>query len=209
VFLWRQRPEFVIFQWWTGTVAHSYVALALLARLRGAKLVIEFHEVIETGEDRISFARRYIRMIGPVLIGLAHAFAVHSDFDRRLVREAWHLGHRPVVIVPHGRCHARSSARAARYLVLPPCRATSRLIVDAARPERAAISRSETPSASPREISSRSVGDSDRGDRRRGVGTYPPLDATTPWIDPGCLPKARPMSLSDSPAFQRAHSSRF
>jgi hypothetical protein len=33
--------------------------------------------------------------------------------------------------------------------------------------------------------------------------------ATTPWIEPGCLPSARPISLSDSPAFHRDHSSRF
>jgi len=98
------------------------------------------------------------------------------------------------------RSHARSSARAARYRWRPPWRATSRLMLDGARWSRPAILRSEAPSASPREISSRSLIVSTRGERRRTAGTYPPLEATTPWIEPGCLPSARPISLSDSPA---------
>jgi len=69
--------------------------------------------------------------------------------------------------------------------------------------------RRDTPSASPREISSRSANDSTRSDRHRLAGTYPPLEATTPWIEPGCLPSARPISLRDSPAFHRLQSSRF
>jgi hypothetical protein len=82
-------------------------------------------------------------------------------------------------------------------------------MLDGARWSRPAILRSEAPSARPREISSRSVIVSTRAERRRTAGTYPPLEATTPWIEPGCLPSARPISLSDSPAFQRDHSSRF
>ena len=76
-------------------------------------------------------------------------------------------------------------------------------------PERRAIVRSERPSARPREISSRSASDSTRRERRRGAGTYPPFASTTPWIEPACLPSARPISLSDSPALQRDQSSRF
>ena len=50
-------------------------------------------------------------------------------------------------------CQARSSARAARYRSRPPCRATSRLTVDGARPSRAAIDRKDSPDArSPRDV---------------------------------------------------------
>jgi hypothetical protein len=41
------------------------------------------------------------------------------------------------------------------------------------------------------------------------VGHVAAVGRTTPWIEPGCLPSTRPISLSDSPPFHRAHSSRF
>jgi glycosyltransferase involved in cell wall biosynthesis len=102
-FLMRHRPQIVIFEWWTGTVAHSYIALALLARLRGAKIIIEFHEIIETGEANIPLARTYIRAVAPILMRLAHAFAVHSEHDRMLVARTWRPARRrPIAILPHG-----------------------------------------------------------------------------------------------------------
>ena len=81
-------------------------------------------------------------------------------------------------------------------------------MVAGARRERAAIVRSETPSARPREISSRSVSESTRGERRLSTGTYPPVVATMRWMALRSLPSARPISLSDWPAFQRDHISR-
>ena len=49
-FLRRRRPDILLLQWWTGAVLHSYLALALLARLRGSRIVLEFHEIQDTGE---------------------------------------------------------------------------------------------------------------------------------------------------------------
>jgi hypothetical protein len=37
----------------------------------------------------------------------------------------------------------------------------------------------------------------------------PPFESNTPKIDPACLPRLRPISLNDWPAFHRAHSSCF
>jgi hypothetical protein len=61
----------------------------------------------------------------------------------------------------------------------PPWRAISRLIVEAARPERRAIVRNDRPSARPREISSRSADESTRGERRRCWGPARELLAVT------------------------------
>ena len=105
--------------------------------------------------------------------------------------------------------NARSSARAARYTRRPPLRPTSRLIVEAARPRSRPILLRVRPSARPRDISSRSAKLSDPGLRDRGVGAKPPFAATTPNTEAACLPKARPISLSVSPAFQRCQSSAF
>jgi len=102
LFLRRRRPDFIVLQWWTGTVLHSYLALTLLARLLGSRVIIEFHEIIETGEDRIPLARRYIQVLAPLLMRLAHAFAVHSAFDGALVRERFPLRGRPITVLPHG-----------------------------------------------------------------------------------------------------------
>ena len=105
--------------------------------------------------------------------------------------------------------HASKSASDARYRSRPPCRAISRLTVEGALPIFAAILRIEQFAAMPREISSRSPSCSTNGARRRIGGTIPPLATTTPNIEAACLPNARPMSLSDSPAFQRCQSSDF
>jgi hypothetical protein len=65
-------------------------------------------------------------------------------------------------------------ARAARYRHGPPLRATSRLIVDGARPKPAAIDRTEQPDAKPREISSRSTIVNRPTARHLGTGLIPP-----------------------------------
>jgi glycosyltransferase involved in cell wall biosynthesis len=98
----RWRPDVVIFQWWTGTVLHSYLALALVARLRGASIVIEFHEVLDTGEERMRFARWYVRLVAPVFIGLADGFVIHSESDREPLHHRYRLGRRPIAVIPHG-----------------------------------------------------------------------------------------------------------
>jgi glycosyltransferase involved in cell wall biosynthesis len=98
----RWRPDFVIFEWWTGTVLHTYLAIALLARLRGASLIVEFHEVLDTGEDRILLARAYVALIGRLFFRLAAGFVIHSDADREPVQRRYRLGKRPCVVIPHG-----------------------------------------------------------------------------------------------------------
>src|SRR3984957_6949934 len=86
---------------------------------------------------------------------------------------------------------------------------TSRLTVEAARFIRLAISRIDESEAIPREISSRSARGRARGDRRRAAGRIPPRGNKTDRMQPCSLPKARPISCSDCPAFQRFQTSRF
>jgi glycosyltransferase involved in cell wall biosynthesis len=102
LFIGRQRPEVLILQWWTGTVLHTYLALSLVARLFGAKTVVEFHEVQDTGELRLPLVGPYARLVGRAVIRLASAFVVHSEFDRNLVAEHWPVGGRPVTVIHHG-----------------------------------------------------------------------------------------------------------
>lgn len=102
-FLAARRPEVLILQWWTGTVLHTYLALGILARLARVPVVVEFHEVIDTGEARMAPARRYVAFMAPLVLRLAAGFAVHSEFDRDLLLRTYRLGRRrPVAVLPHG-----------------------------------------------------------------------------------------------------------
>lgn len=101
-FLVRGRPEVVVLEWWTGTVLHTYLALALVARLTGAKIVIEYHEVLDTGELNIPVARWYAGLVGSLVVRLAHGSVVHSTFDRVALAERYGVDDRPVALAPHG-----------------------------------------------------------------------------------------------------------
>jgi glycosyltransferase involved in cell wall biosynthesis len=100
-FLRSQRPTFVIFEWWTGAVLHSYLLLAIVARLFGARLIIEFHEVQDVGEQRVPLVGLYVSRIFPLLLRLASASVIHSEHDRAalLSRFGSHLG--TTTVLPH------------------------------------------------------------------------------------------------------------
>lgn len=102
LFLVRQRPQVLVLQWWTGTVFHSYLGLALIGRLLGARIVIEFHEVVESGEARIWLANTYAHALGKLLVRLAHGFVVHSEHDRPILDRHYRLGNRPTAVIQHG-----------------------------------------------------------------------------------------------------------
>jgi glycosyltransferase involved in cell wall biosynthesis len=101
-FLRRHRPEVVLFQWWTGAVLHSYVLIALAARLQGARIIIEIHEIQDTGEARMAPVRSYVQRFGRWLMGMADAYLVHSEFDRVALGMSFPIGQRRVRVVRHG-----------------------------------------------------------------------------------------------------------
>ncbi len=98
----RSRPEAVLFQWWTGSVLHSYVLLALAARLQGARIIIEIHEIQDTGEAKLAPVRSYVQRFGDRLMNMADAYIVHSEFDREALGKSFDIGQRPVRVVRHG-----------------------------------------------------------------------------------------------------------
>lgn len=101
-FLRSRRPSALLLQWWTGAVLHSYLLLALAAKLQGARIVIEIHEIQDTGEANIGAARAYVRRFGQILMRMADAYIVHSDFDQVALRRSFPVGERPVSVVRHG-----------------------------------------------------------------------------------------------------------
>jgi glycosyltransferase involved in cell wall biosynthesis len=100
IFLSRERPHVLILQWWTGAVLHTYLVLAVVARLLGARVVVEFHEAQDAGETQLPFAARYMDVLGRILLRLSAAQLVHSNFDRDLVKSRYGLNG-GVALVPH------------------------------------------------------------------------------------------------------------
>jgi len=99
-FLVRQRPDVLVFQWWSGTVLHSYLLLGAVAKVLKARIVVEFHEVLDTGEANIPWASAYVRATMPLLVRLASGFVVHSEHDRVVLDRRYRLGSRPVATIP-------------------------------------------------------------------------------------------------------------
>lgn len=111
-FLRRRRPSIVVFQWWSGSVLHSYLALALACRRLGIPYVIEFHEALDTGEDARPYVGRYVNALAPRLFDGADAYVVHSDFDRELVTRRFGIDPGAVHLVPHATyTHYKAGAR--------------------------------------------------------------------------------------------------
>lgn len=102
-FLRRARPRTVVLQWWTGTVLHSYLPLAWLAKRTGARLVVEFHEVQDVGEAKVPLAARYTRAGMRLLLGMVDAAVVHSAYDQQVIQASYpRLRRLPTEVIPHG-----------------------------------------------------------------------------------------------------------
>ncbi|MEU4557014.1 glycosyltransferase family 4 protein [Actinoplanes sp. NPDC023936] len=101
-FLRCYRPDVLVLQWWTGAVLHSYLALVMAARSLGVRVVVEFHEVQDTGEARHAWAARYVRRCIQPLLRRTDGVIVHSTFDRKAVTESFGIGETPVEVALHG-----------------------------------------------------------------------------------------------------------
>jgi glycosyltransferase involved in cell wall biosynthesis len=101
-FLFARRSDIVILQWWSGTVLHTYLLLAALARIRGGRIVMEFHEVLDTAEMDITPVRWYVNASMPLLRRMTSGFIVHNEFDREALESHYGLEGKPVAIIPHG-----------------------------------------------------------------------------------------------------------
>lgn len=98
----RRSPDVVVLQWWTGAVLHSYLALAWLARRRGARVVVEWHEVQDTGEARVPGTVRYVKALVGLLLRMTDAHVVHSAHDLDALQAAYGLDPATMTVVPHG-----------------------------------------------------------------------------------------------------------
>jgi len=101
-FLRKDAPDVIILQWWTGAVLHTYLALALWARLRRIPVVMEFHEVIDPGEAKISLVAGYSKRMMNVLLHQVGAVVAHNESDLKALRRVYSLDGIPIAVAPHG-----------------------------------------------------------------------------------------------------------
>jgi glycosyltransferase involved in cell wall biosynthesis len=101
-FLRRERPDLILLQWWTSSVAHMHVLIGLMNVTLGAKVVIEFHEIVDPLEESILPIRLYSRIMGRLLVRSASMYITHSESDRKLLVEKYRMGPEKIHVVPMG-----------------------------------------------------------------------------------------------------------
>jgi glycosyltransferase involved in cell wall biosynthesis len=100
-FLRSRRPEVLVLQWWTATVLHTYLVLALAGRLLGTRVVVELHELQDSGEGRLPLVRWYGRRGLGLLLRLAQGCVVHSAADCAELKAEYGPRSMRVTVAPH------------------------------------------------------------------------------------------------------------
>jgi glycosyltransferase involved in cell wall biosynthesis len=101
-FLRKRQSKVLLLEWWTAATLHTYLLLALVARMAGMRIVIELHELQDPGEAGLALARGYGRFGLRALIRLAHGCIVHSKADWQLFESNYGPMDVRVALVPHG-----------------------------------------------------------------------------------------------------------
>ncbi len=96
-----RRSDVVIFEWWTSSVVHMFLALLLLSG-RKARIIIEFHEVVDPLEYAILPLRMYAKAMGRIIRRNASRFIVHSEHDRELIASQYRIHPSRIAVIPHG-----------------------------------------------------------------------------------------------------------
>jgi glycosyltransferase involved in cell wall biosynthesis len=101
-FMRTHRPKILVLQWWTAAALHTYLVLAMAGRLLGARVILEVHELQDTGEARLPLVRHYGRQGLRLLLRVCHGCVVHSQADWRLLESGYVPEDMRVAIAPHG-----------------------------------------------------------------------------------------------------------
>ncbi|HJK00629.1 MAG TPA: glycosyltransferase [Methanocorpusculum sp.] len=96
------KSKVCVFEWWTSSVAHMYLVIGLLLRLKGVPIILEFHEVVDTLEEAILPLRIYSKVMGRLIRRLANRYVTHSVSDQNLVAERYQIPIEKISVIPHG-----------------------------------------------------------------------------------------------------------
>ncbi|AKB50007.1 Glycosyltransferase [Methanosarcina barkeri str. Wiesmoor] len=102
-FLKAQKPDIIVLQWWTSSVAHMQLLLKIFAGLLNKpKIIIEFHEVVDPFEESILPIRLYSKITGKLLRKNLDAYITHSESDKELVAKRYSISPEKIHVIPHG-----------------------------------------------------------------------------------------------------------
>ena len=102
-FLKNEKPDVIIMQWWSSSVAHLELFLALANHWKvKSRLIIEMHEILDPLEARNLPIRLYSRITGKLIMRNADAFIAHSAPLKSQALKIYHLRDDQVFIIPHG-----------------------------------------------------------------------------------------------------------
>jgi len=102
-FLKEEQPDVIIMQWWTSSVAHMELVLALANRSKiKSRLIIEMHEIVDPLEAGNPVLRFYSRVTGKLIANRADAFVSHSISMKEEMVRIYHLKDEKVFVIPHG-----------------------------------------------------------------------------------------------------------
>ncbi|MDQ1253518.1 MAG: hypothetical protein QG646_2690 [Euryarchaeota archaeon] len=102
-FIITHKPDIIILQWWTSSVAHMQLLLKIFANLSyKPKIIVEFHEVVDPLEESILPIRVYSKVTGKTLRKNLVAYITHSESDKRLVAERYSISPDKIHVISHG-----------------------------------------------------------------------------------------------------------
>ncbi|MGV8078116.1 MAG: glycosyltransferase family 4 protein [Methanosarcina sp.] len=102
-FLKMQKPNIIVLQWWTSSVAHMHLLLRLFSSFTNRpKIIIEFHEVVDPFEESILPIRLYSKITGKVLRKNLDAYITHSESDKQLVSDRYAIDPEKIHVIPLG-----------------------------------------------------------------------------------------------------------
>lgn len=101
-FFRKEKPDVIVLQWWTSSVAHMHMLISLMSITLKARVIIEFHEVVDPLEESILPIRVYSRIMGRLLVRRSDGYVTHSDSDRKLLSEKYGIPAEKIQVIPHG-----------------------------------------------------------------------------------------------------------
>jgi glycosyltransferase involved in cell wall biosynthesis len=102
-FLRDARPDVIVMPWWTSAAAHVELALILAnAGSVRARLLLEFHELLDPMEQGMLAIRSYSRAVKRFIVSRADGFVTHSAAESAALLEHEPGRRQPVFVVPHG-----------------------------------------------------------------------------------------------------------
>ena len=96
------KPDIIILQWWTSSVAHMHILLKIMSSFLKIKVIVEFHEVVDPLEESIIPIRLYSWIMGMILRKNLNAYIVHSTSDKYLVAQRYNINPEKIHVIPHG-----------------------------------------------------------------------------------------------------------